>query len=179
MSMARARLAGLFLLPYVASIELVMVFVDRVPAIYDTALILANLFYLILALLFYGIFRPVSHWLSVTASACGVAGCAIGLYHYGLRRTPPVSSVPFLTLFILLTGVLIIRSAFLPRILGWLMVLSGIGWLLCRLPSTPHLLSANIGGFDLLVESLLALWLLLKGVHLPHWNAQAATNPSA
>jgi hypothetical protein len=179
MSMTRARIAGLVLLLYLVSIDLVMIFVDRVPALYDTALILANIFYLIVALLFYGIFRPVSRWLSLAASALGVAGCTIGLYHYALRRTPPISSIPFGALFILLTGVLIVRSAFLPRILGWLMVLSGIGWLLCRLPSTPHLLSANIGGFDLLVESLLALWLLLKGVDLPHWNAQAAANPSA
>ena len=136
-------------------------------------------FYLVLALLFYGIFRPVSRRLSLAASACGVAGCTIGLYHYVLRRTPPISSIPFGALFILLTGVLIVRSTFLPRILGWLMVLSGIGWLLYLLPATPKLLSGNIGGFDFFVELLLALWLLIKGVDLPRWNAQASASASA
>jgi hypothetical protein len=179
MSMIRARTAGLVLLLYLASIELVMIFVDRVPALYDTALILANVFYLVLALLFYAIFRPVSRWLSLAASVCGVAGCAIGLYHYVLRRAPHISSAPFFALFILLTGILIARSTFLPRILGWLMILSGIGWLVCQLPATPKFLSGNLGGFDFLVELLLALWLLIKGVNLPRWNAQASASASA
>ena len=179
MSMSRARITGLVLLLYLVSIDLVMIFVNRAPSIYDSALVLANVFYLVLALLIYRMFRPVSHWLSLVASACGVVGCTIGLYHYVLRRPPPISSIPFLALFILLTGILIARSTFLPRILGWLMVLSGLGWLVYRLPAAPKLLSGHIRGFDFLVEVLLALWLLVKGVDLPRWNTQAAASASA
>jgi len=111
MSMSRARITGLVLLLYLVSIDLVMIFVDRVPSLYDSAF--------------------VSRTSSTSSSRCSSTACsgpsAIG--SPSSRRpaaswdapsastitscaAAPISSIPFLALFILLTGILIARSTF-------------------------------------------------------------------
>lgn len=72
-------------------------------------------------------------------------------------------------------GYLILRSTFLPRIIGGLMVLAGFGWL--TFLSSP--LAQSLAPFNMLPgavgELSLTLWLLVKGVNVQRWNEQAQT----
>jgi hypothetical protein len=92
---------------------------------------------------------------------------------YATHSAFHIRAIPFLAIFIILTGVLIIRSKFLPQILGWLQVLSGLGWLVTRLPWGHRVFGPDISGFDFLVQLALGLWLVIKGVNLARWNARA------
>jgi hypothetical protein len=72
-----------------------------------------------------------------------------------------------------LIGYLIFRSFFLPRVLGVLMALAGLGWLIFLYPPVANSLSPYILVLGFLAELLLMLWLLVKGVNVQRWKEQA------
>ncbi len=80
----------------------------------------------------------------------------------------------FFGLFNLLIGYLIFKSTFLPRILGVLMALSGLGWLTFLSPSLANYLLAYIEVLGIIAEASLMLWLLVKGVHVQRWRDQTS-----
>ena len=69
-------------------------------------------------------------------------------------------------------GYLIVRSIFLPRIIGVLMLVAGVSWLTFLLPPVAQ----SLAPFNMLPGALgevsLALWLILKGVNVQRWNEQ-------
>ena len=73
-------------------------------------------------------------------------------------------SLVLFALFNLVIGHLIVRSALLPRILGLLMMLAGLGWLSFLWPPLAAALSAYVLPLGALAEFLLMLWLLVRGV---------------
>ena len=79
----------------------------------------------------------------------------------------------FFGLFNLLIGYLIFKSAFLPRILGVVMALSGLGWLTFLSPSVANYLLTYIEVLGIVAEASLMLWLLVKGVNVERWQEQA------
>jgi hypothetical protein len=81
-------------------------------------------------------------------------------------------SFVFFGFYCLLIGYLILRSSFLPRILGAGMALAGLGWLTFLLPALTHLLSPYILAAGL-GEIALTLWLLVASVNAERWNYQA------
>jgi hypothetical protein len=72
----------------------------------------------------------------------------------------------------LLIGYLICRSTFLPRIVGALMVLAGLGWLTFLSPPLSRSLSPYIMAPGILGELSLSLWLLVMGVNVQRWKEQ-------
>ena len=76
-------------------------------------------------------------------------------------------------LFDLLIGYLIFRSTFLPRILGVLLMLAGVGWLTFVWAPLATLLSSYVLPLGALAEILLMLWLLVKGVNVSAWQERA------
>jgi hypothetical protein len=74
----------------------------------------------------------------------------------------------------LLIGYLIVKSTFLPRFLGVLMALAGLGWLTFLYPPLANSLSPYILVLGFLAELLLMLWLLVKGVNVQRWKEQAS-----
>jgi len=80
----------------------------------------------------------------------------------------------FFGLFNLLIGYLIFNSTFLPRILGVLMALSGLGWLTFLSPSLANYLLTYIEVLGIIAEASLMLWLLVKGVNVERWKEQAS-----
>jgi hypothetical protein len=82
--------------------------------------------------------------------------------------------VVFFGVYCLLIGYLIFRSAFLPRILGVLMALAGLGWLTFLSPPLANYLSPYILILGFLAELSLMLWLLVMGVNVQQWKEQVS-----
>jgi hypothetical protein len=82
--------------------------------------------------------------------------------------------VVFFGVYCVLIGYLIFRSAFLPRILGVLMAIAGLGWLTFLSPALAIYLSPYILVLGFLAELSLGLWLLVKGVNVQRWREQAS-----
>ena len=80
----------------------------------------------------------------------------------------------FSGLYDLLIGCLICRSTFLPRILGGLMAVAGLGWLTFLSPPLANYLSPYILVLGFVAELLLMLWLVVKGVNVERWRKQAS-----
>ena len=82
--------------------------------------------------------------------------------------------VVFFGVYCLLIGYLIFRSAFLPRILGVLMALAGLGWLTFLSPPFANHLSPYNLILGFLAELSLCLWLLVMGANVERWREQAS-----
>jgi hypothetical protein len=78
-----------------------------------------------------------------------------------------------------LIGYLVFKSTFLPRFLGALMALAGLGWLVSVSPLSGHDLRRYGQALGFLGEGLLMLWLLVKGTRSEaRSEASPSINPS-
>jgi Domain of unknown function (DUF4386) len=173
----RARITGIVYLLYFLTAILGEFLASRKLAHGDTVNLLAYAFYILLTLLFYALFKPVNRSLSLVAAFFSLFGCTIGILDLLHRAPAHVGALPFFGFYCLLIGALIYKSTFLPRLLGWLMVFAGIGWLAFLFPPVAKHLSLYIEILGILAEASLMLWLLLIGVNVPRWKklADAAT----
>ena len=80
----------------------------------------------------------------------------------------------FFGLWCVLTGYLIFRSTFLPRILGVLLAIEGVGWMMYLYPPLGYHLFPFIVGASALAEIPLQLWLIVMGVNAERWKEQAS-----
>ena len=170
----KARITGVVYLLYFVTTVSAEVFVGRSRVVaYDVVNIIAFAFYIAVTLLFYYMFKPVNRSLSLVAAVLSLAGCADGVL--GLYNPAPSKMSPliFFGPYCLLIGYLILRSTFLPRILGVLMVAAGLGWLLF-LSSLAKRLSSYIEVVGIVAEASLMFWLLVMGVNVQRWKEQAS-----
>ncbi len=81
----------------------------------------------------------------------------------------------FFGLWCVLIGFLIFRSTFLPRVLGVLLAIAGLGWMTYLSPPLAvHLFFPYIAGASALGEIPLMVWLLVMGVNAQRWKEQAS-----
>jgi hypothetical protein len=165
---SKARIAGIFYaLTFVFGILSLMSPRGRL-----VTSLLASAAYVAVTLLFYVVFKPVNQRISLLAALVGLVGCAVGALS-ALGVDLHVNSLVFFGFYCLLIGHLIWRSTFLPRILGVLMGLGGLGWLTYLSPS----LAKSLGPFSMapgiLGEAALTVWILVKGVNAERWKEQA------
>jgi hypothetical protein len=81
--------------------------------------------------------------------------------------------VAFFGLWCVLTGYLIFKSTFLPRIIGVLLSLSGFAWMLYIAPEIAVPTFPIIGAVSALGEVPLEFWLIFKSVNEARWREQA------
>jgi hypothetical protein len=98
---------------------------------------------------------------------------ALALMFLDLNAQAAGTSLVFFGFYCLLIGYLILRSSFLPRILGVPMAMAGFGWLTFLLPPLAEYLSPYILVLGFLAELSLCLWLLVIGVNVSRWKQQA------
>jgi hypothetical protein len=167
-----ARITGVVYLLYFLTAICAEAFVGRSrPVLYDSVNFIAYAFYIAVTLLFYYLFRPVNRTLSLLAAVFSLLGCANDLLTL-LNLVPyRINSLVFFGPYCLLLGYLIFRSTFLPRILGVLMAVAGLGWLIFLSPLAIHL-STFLKVIGFLAEMSLMLWLVIKGVNVQRWKAR-------
>ena len=79
----------------------------------------------------------------------------------------------FFGFWCVLAGYLIFRSTFLPRILGVLLAIDGLGWATYMYPPMANHLFPFIAAASALAEIPLQLWLVVMGVNPQRWKEQA------
>ena len=168
--MTMARIAGVFyLLVFVAGTTALLVG-GRAGMVSG---LIAAACYVVVTLLFYGIFKPVNASLSLLAACISLVGIVIGPLSRSLPGVPRTNPLVFFGFFCLLIGYLIFRSTFLPRMLGALMVFAGLGWLTFLSPALGNYLYPYNLAPGILGEGVLTLWLLVMGVDARRWDEQA------
>ena len=135
--------------------------------------LISALCFVAVTLLFYDLFKPVNKGLSLLAALFSLAGLVIGTLSLFHLISSPINNLVFFGFYCLLIGYLIFRSTFLPRILGALMVIAGLGWLSVLSPPLAKYLWPYIAAPGLVVEGTLTLWLLVIGVNVQRWKEQA------
>jgi hypothetical protein len=103
-----------------------------------------------------------------------LSGRAVATLFLKLNDQAGSVALVFFGAYCLLIGCLILRTIFLPRFLGVLMVLAGLGWLIFLYPPLAERLFAYIAIIGITAEALLMFWLLVMGVNTERWREQAA-----
>jgi len=151
--MNKARLAGVvYLLVFVTGI-IALVVRGRVGS---AAGLIAGVLYIAVTGLFYDLFKPVNQRLSLLAAAVSFAGIAVGPLF-------KVNPLPLFGIYCILIGSLILKSTYVPRFLGVLMAVGGIGWLTFVSPSLATQLSPYNYAPGMVGEGSLTVWLLVAG----------------
>jgi hypothetical protein len=129
--------------------------------------------YIVVTVVFYFLFRPVSRSLSLIAAVFSLAGSTVGVLSALHLLSFDINTLIFFGFYCVLIGYLIFRSIFLPRFIGVLMAFAGVGYLTFLSPHLGNMLSPwNLipGGLG---EWTLTAWLLVKGVDQQRWDEQS------
>jgi hypothetical protein len=124
--------------------------------------LVAVVFYVAVTLLLYDIFQPVNRTLSLLAAFFNLVGLTFEGLQWNPRRVD--IGLVFFGFYCLLLGYLIFKSAFLPRILGALVVFAGLAWLTFLSPALAQDLALYNLASGLVGEGSLMVWLLVMGV---------------
>ena len=129
--------------------------------------------YIVITILFYFLFKPVSRSVSFVAALFSMTGCIVGNW---VVHVPPIPGVHFMVYFgfyCVLIGYLIIRSSFMPRFVGVLMMCAGAGYLTFLWQPFGNSLSPYNVIPGACAEITLTIWLLVKGVDQERWTEQS------
>ena len=117
---------------------------------------------------------PVTPLAQLLAAALfSAAGCLVGLLAF-LGIKVPLTPLPLFGVYCLLIGYLIIRSTFLPRILGVLLMIGGVSWLTFAYVPFARMLAPYNYVPGIVAEGLLTLWLLVMALDTRRWWEQSA-----
>ena len=155
----RARLAGVFyLITFVTGVLSLVSATGR-----SVTSLIAAASYVGVTLAFYVLFKPVNRTVSLTAALVSLAGCVMGAL--GALQIAPLSLNPlmFFGLYCLLIGYLIFQSTFLPRAIGVLMAIGGLGWLTFASSALASRLAPYNFAPGIVAEGSLTVWLLAVG----------------
>lgn len=126
---------------------------------------LSRLFFLAPLLVLSG-----AHYLSVFDSA---QLQALSFLSLRVNYAAETIAMVFFGLNTVLTGYLLLRSTFLPRWLGVLTVVGGLGWMIYLYEPVARNLESYIVGFGVLGAFVTVVWLLVYGVNERRWYEQS------
>jgi hypothetical protein len=136
--------------------------------------LVATAAYIAVVVLLYILFEPVNRKVSLLAAATGMAGNAMSLLSAFHLVQFKMIFMTFFGFYCALIGYLIFRSTFLPRVLGTLMALAGLGYLTFLWPPLGKFLNPYNMIPGALGEWSLMIWLLVKGVDQQRWKEQSS-----
>jgi len=100
---------------------------------------------------------------------------ALAFFSLRMNHTAETIAVVFFGLNTVMTGYLVLRSTFLPRALGVVSVIGGLGWMIYLYEPLAARLEAYILGVGIIGALATVLWLLVKGVDEQRWKEQAGS----
>ena len=103
---------------------------------------------------------------------------ALAFFSLRMNYTVETIAMVFFGLNTLVTGYLVFRSTFLPRALGVVSLVGGLGWLLYLSEPLARRLESWIVGAGVIGALAMVLWFLVKGVDEQRWQEQAMGQPS-
>lgn len=172
--LSRPRIIGVVYLLYFVTAILGAVLTSRgLKASGEIVNLFATALYAVVTLLFYFLFRAISFRLSLLAAAFSFLGC-IATVLSTFHLVPATRPLLFFGPYCLLLGYLVYTSTFLPRFIGVLLVLAGLGWLAFASPWLAAHLARYVQILGFLAEALLMLWLLIVGVNVRRWRERMA-----
>jgi len=169
-----ARTAGaLYLLTIVLGIFSVLQLGSNLDSVQNAADLIGTIAYAVVTLLLYVLLKPVNPTISLAAALISLIGCVIG--GLGIYNIHPihVNSLVFFGVYCSLLAYLMYNSTFLPKTIGVLLLISGLGWLTYIWPPLEHAISPLPMITGLAGEGGLTLWLLIFGVNEERWSAKA------
>lgn len=149
--------------PVSRSVALIAAFFGLIGCALKT---LSRLFYIAPLLVLGG-----AHYLSVFD---GEQLQALALLSLNVNDRAAGIALVFFGFSTLLNGYLIFRSTFLPRILGMLSLLGGLGWLTFLYPPLADRVFPFVLALGLLGGASQILWFLVFGVNVQRWEEQAS-----
>jgi hypothetical protein len=169
-----ARIAGAFYL---------LTFVFGITALRtsgDTSVV-ANLLgaavYYVVTVMLYRLYQPVSRTGSLVTALFSFGALTIGvLSDLGLVRFP-VNTLALFGAYCIGLGCLTLKATFLPRAIGVLLIVAGVGWLTYVYPPLARRLGVFAMAPGMIGEGTLTLWLLAAGVDAERWRAQGRNTP--
>jgi hypothetical protein len=171
-----ARMTGFFYL---------LVFVFGIAALrtsgsrrFAANLVAAAVYYVVTTML-YQLYAPVSRVGSLATALISFGALTIGvLGDFGLVRFP-LNTLVLFGAYCIGLGCLTLRATFLPRAIGALLIVAGLGWLTYVDPPLARRLGVWAMAPGMLGEGALTLWLLAAGVDPERWHAAAALAASS
>ena len=154
-------------------------------------------FHMTWALLLYQLFRVVNPTINQLALLVIVVGCALQAAAAVVYLTPLLylqagftqldtvlllinvshltfdAYLIFFGLWCVLLGYLIVRSTFMPRVIGVLLMADGLGWMTYLVPPFATSIFPAIAVVAGIAEFSLLLWMLIFGVNSERWYEQA------
>src|SRR5437016_4216353 len=164
-NVAATALWYVLLRPVNRSMALVAAFIDLAGAVFKT---------------FARVFFIAPLWVLLHTGSPALSGFtseqvqSIALILLRVNNTGGATAVAFFGISILLNGYLIFRSTFLPRWLGVLSMICGIGWLTFIYPPLGSRVFTFAAPVCLLGVVIMILRLLIRGVDEDKWRSKAA-----
>ena len=131
---------------------------------------IAALSYVVVTILLFDLLRPVHRTAALVALLFGLAGSVLSLS--GLGPVLHVRDLVFFGAQCVIVGALIVRSTFLPRSLGVLMAVAGLGWLTFISPPLADAVAPYNLVPGMIGEGVTLLWLLVRGVDVAKWEVE-------
>lgn len=163
-----ARIAGAFyLLTFVFGITALRTSGDTRFA----ANLLGAAVYYVVTVMLYQLYKPVSRTGALVTASFSFVALSIGvLSDFGLVRFP-INTIVLFGAYCIGLGWLTLKSTFLPRVIGALLIVAGLGWLTYVHPPLAKWIGALAMAPGMVGEGVLTLWLLAAGVDPERWLA--------